>query len=54
LSISETAGGISKRWTFMFTLDGKQREAGFGPVAMVSLAQARKRAAEWRDLVALG
>ena len=29
LTVSKTPGGLSKHWTFLFTLDGKQREAGF-------------------------
>jgi hypothetical protein len=38
----------------MFTIDGKQREAGLGPVGLVPIATARKRAAEWRELLAKG
>jgi integrase len=49
LTISKTPDGLSKRWTFLFMLDGKQREAGFGPVATVTLAQAREKAREWRN-----
>ena len=49
LTISRTADGLSKRWTFLFMLNGKQREAGFGPVSTVSLAEAREKARGWRN-----
>jgi integrase len=44
----------SRRWTFMFSLGDRQREAGFGAAAKVSLAEARRKAAEWRSLLAHG
>jgi integrase len=49
LTISKSPNGLSKRWTFLFMLDGKQREAGFGPVSTVSLAEAREKARGWRN-----
>jgi integrase len=49
LTISKTPDGLSKRWTFLFMLDGKQREAGFGPVSTVTLAEAREKARGWRN-----
>ena len=33
LTISRTDASVSKRWTFMYSIAGKQREAGFGPAA---------------------
>src|ERR1700738_1218277 len=51
---SSGGGGGSKRWTFMYSFGGKQREAGFGPVAAVDRAQARDKAAEYRSLLAKG
>src|SRR5262245_23026155 len=36
-----TASG-SKNWIFRYTLDGKLRDMGLGPLTSVSLAQARK------------
>jgi Arm domain-containing DNA-binding protein len=36
----------------MFTFAGKQREAGFGSAATVTLAEARERAAEFRSKLA--
>jgi integrase len=44
----------SKRWTFMYSIGGRQREAGFGPVARVTLAEARRKGAEWRSLLGQG
>ena len=33
LTVSKTGAGVSRRWTFLYSLAGKQREAGFGPAA---------------------
>jgi Arm domain-containing DNA-binding protein len=44
LTISKTGAGVSRRWTFLFSLNGRQREAGFGSAATVTLAEARERA----------
>ncbi len=41
LTISKTGAGVSRRWTFMYVSGGKQREAGLGSVATVTLAEAR-------------
>ena len=54
LTISKTDSGLSKRWTFMFAIDGKQREAGFGSASIVTLAEAREKAAEYRSMLAKG
>jgi integrase len=54
LTISKTDSGLSKRWTFMFALAGKQREAGFGSASIVTLAEAREKAAEYRSMLAKG
>ncbi|MGA2639253.1 MAG: integrase arm-type DNA-binding domain-containing protein [Methylocella sp.] len=48
----DKAGG--KRWVYLYKIDGRQREAGFGPVATVTLATAREKAAGWRRLIAAG
>ena len=54
----QIAAGGSKSWLFRFTLDGKAREMGLGPVgeppAGVPLAEARKRAAAARAVLAGG
>jgi integrase len=54
LTITSTPGGVSKRWTFLYKLNGRQREAGFGPSAGVTLAEARDKAAGYRFLLAKG
>ncbi len=54
LTITSTPAGVSKRWTFMFSFAGKQREAGFGPAAVVTLAEAREKAAGYRSMLANG
>jgi hypothetical protein len=54
LTISKTGAAVSRRWTFMYEVAGKQHEAGFGSAAVVTLAEARERAAEWRSLLAKG
>jgi len=41
----------SRSWIFMYTLFGRRREMGLGPLLQVSLAAARKEAAEYRDLL---
>jgi Arm DNA-binding domain len=38
----------TKAWVFRFMIDGRARKAGLGPVHTVSLADARKRAADLR------
>jgi len=44
----------SKSWVFLFMFKGRQREAGLGSVLKVSLQQARKKAAEYRELLGQG
>jgi integrase len=40
----------TKSWIFRFTLDGRAREMGLGPLHAIALADARKRAAECRRM----
>src|SRR6201987_2102500 len=40
----------AKSWIYRFMLDGRAREMGLGPLNVISLAEARKRAAECRKL----
>jgi integrase len=54
LSTSPGGGGVSKRWTFMYSFAGKQREAGLGPASTVTLAEAREKAARYRSMLAKG
>ncbi|HEX3497289.1 MAG TPA: integrase arm-type DNA-binding domain-containing protein, partial [Methylocella sp.] len=44
----------SKRWTFMWMRNGRQREAGLGSVTAVPLAKAREIAASFRAALADG
>lgn len=41
----------ARSWIFMYMLFGRRREMGLGPLTQVSLAAARKEAAEYRDLL---
>lgn len=41
----------ARSWIFMYTLFGRRREMGLGPLSQVSLAAARKEATECRDLL---
>jgi hypothetical protein len=43
----------AKRWTFMYVRDGKQREAGLGPVNSIGIRKAREIAAGMRESLAL-
>lgn len=38
-------------WVFRFKLDGRMREVGLGPLSRVSLGEARKLAAGYREIV---
>src|SRR5205814_7072336 len=42
--------GGAKSWIYRFMLDGRSREMGLGPLNTISLAEARKRAAEYRKM----
>jgi integrase len=44
----------SKSWIFRFSMAGKRREMGLGPLHTISLAMAREKAQECRRLVAGG
>uniref|UniRef100_UPI0025E9B624 tyrosine-type recombinase/integrase n=1 Tax=Sphingomonas sp. TaxID=28214 RepID=UPI0025E9B624 len=48
-----TAAG-SRSWVFMSVREGKRAEIGLGPAANLSLAAARRLAAEMREAIALG
>src|SRR4051812_20466632 len=49
LYLQVTARG-AKSWIFRFTLAGKVRDMGLGPLLATSLADARLQAAEYRAL----
>jgi integrase len=44
----------ARRWVFLFKLNKRQREVGLGPFHIVSLAEAREKAAEYRRLLYKG
>jgi integrase len=49
LYLQVSAAG-TKSWIYRFTLDGRAREMGLGPLNVISLAEARKRVAECRRM----
>src|SRR5215831_13176355 len=49
LYLQVSAGG-AKSWIYRFMLDGRPREMGLGPLNVISLAEARRRAAECRRM----
>jgi arylsulfatase A-like enzyme len=53
LSLRVTSEGV-RSWTVLYRIDGKQVRQTLGRVPGVSLADARRRAADVRDLVATG
>lgn len=53
LYLQVTPGG-AKSWIFRYSIGGRRREMGLGPVALVSLAEAREKALESRKLVFAG
>lgn len=50
----QVAGGGSKSWVFRFTMHGKAREMGLGPLHTVTLAEAREKARACRASVLEG
>jgi hypothetical protein len=42
---------VTKSWIFRYMLDGRRREMGLGPFPAVSLAAAREKAAECRNMI---
>lgn len=50
----QVSGSGSKSWTFRFTLAGRTREMGLGPLHTVSLSMAREKALQCRRLVEAG
>jgi integrase len=56
LVVDKSKGGLSKRWTSLFKspVHHRPREQGLGAYPKVSLAEARRKAAESRDLLDQG
>jgi integrase len=50
----QVTAGIWRSWIFRFTVDGRRREMGLGPLADVSLSEARSEALRCRKLVREG
>src|SRR5215472_10254920 len=46
----QVSGRGAKSWIYRFMLDGRAREMGLGPINTITLAEARKRAAECRKM----
>src|SRR5215831_1118740 len=46
----QVSGAGAKSWIYRFMLDSRPREMGLGPVNVISLAEARRRAAEYRRM----
>ena len=51
LQVREIKDGLSKAWLFRYMFAGTPRYMGLGPLRQVSLAKARERASEARDLI---
>ncbi len=47
----QIADSGARSWVFRFTLDGRVREMGLGPLSRVSLGEARKLASGYREMV---
>lgn len=47
----QVSPSLTKSWIYRYTLNGRSREMGLGPLQTLGLAEARKRAAECRLLV---
>lgn len=54
LQVSEVGRRVTKAWLFRFTMHGRERQMGLGSVETYSLAEARDRARNARQLVADG
>src|SRR3982750_4225165 len=46
----QVAGSGAKSWIYRYTLNGRAREMGLGPLHAIALSEARLRAAECRRL----
>jgi len=51
LQVSKGKEGINKSWVLRYKFAGRVREMGLGPVADLSLGDARKKAADYRNQV---
>ena len=44
----QVTGAVAQSWIYRFSLNGKAREMGLGPLSVVSLSEARIKAGEYR------
>jgi len=51
LQVTKGAHGINRSWIFRYTLNGRTRETGLGPLHTVTLAEAREKARQARHLL---
>ena len=51
LYLSVSPDGTRKRWVFLYSMGGKQREMGLGAVSEVKLTEAREKAEEAKRLI---
>jgi integrase len=51
LQITQGRDGPNRSWVQRYTFDGRRREMGLGPLALVSLAEARDRSLQVRKLL---
>jgi integrase len=54
LQVREGKGGLTRSWAFRYTRQGRARIMGLGPLALVSLPEAREKAREARKLLQAG
>jgi Arm DNA-binding domain len=54
LFVSRDSKALRRRWVFRFAWAGRTREMGLGSASTISLAAARRRAADARREVAVG
>ena len=51
LQVTEASDGVTKAWLFRYTRHGRARQMGLGALHTVSLAEARERARQARQIL---
>src|SRR4051794_16102524 len=51
LQVTEAGDGVTKAWLFRYTRHGRARQMGLGALHTISLAEARERARQARQLL---
>jgi hypothetical protein len=54
LQVRQGGSGLTRSWVFRYTLEGKARIMGLGPLDAIGLADAREKAREARRLLVDG